>query len=50
MPPKPVAAVPPRGQAAPAAEPQAAPEKVEAEPETERTGLFGMSYDRRPKQ
>jgi hypothetical protein len=50
MPPKPVAAVPPQGQAAPAAEPQVAPEKVEAEPETERTGLFGMSYDRRPKQ
>lgn len=43
MPPKPVAAVPPQAQPAP--EPQAT-----AEPETERTGLFGMSYDRRPKQ
>jgi len=43
MPPKPVAAVPPQAQPTP--EPQAT-----AEPETERTGLFGMSYDRRPKQ
>jgi len=42
MPPKPVAAVPPPVQAP---EPQAA-----SEPETERSGLFGMSYDRRPKQ
>jgi hypothetical protein len=44
MPPKPVvAAVPPQAQPTP--EPPAA-----SEPETERTGLFGMSYDRRPKQ
>ncbi|WP_407154404.1 hypothetical protein [Bradyrhizobium sp. STM 3557] len=41
MPPKPVTAAP--SQATP--EPQAA-----SEPETERTGLFGMSYDRRPKE
>ena len=43
MPPKPVAAVPPPAQAAP--EPQAT-----SEPETGHTGLFGMSYDRRPKE
>jgi hypothetical protein len=47
LPPKPVAAVPPQAQAVPAAtpEPQATPE-----PETGRGGLFGMSYDRRPKE
>jgi hypothetical protein len=46
-PPKPSApAVPPQAQAAPAS-PDAGPTP---EPETERTGLFGMSYDRRPKQ
>jgi hypothetical protein len=45
MPPKPVAAVPPQAQPAPTPEPQAT-----SEPETEHTGLFGMSYDRRPKQ
>jgi hypothetical protein len=43
MPPKPVAAVPPPVQAAP--EPQAT-----SEPEIGHTGLFGMSYDRRPKE
>lgn len=37
--PKPAA--PPQAEAKPAPEP---------EPETERSGLFGLSYDRRPKQ
>jgi hypothetical protein len=39
---------------APAAPPQAAAQPVEPasepEPETQRSGLFGWSYDRRPKQ
>jgi hypothetical protein len=26
------------------------PEKTEVQPETERSGLFGLSYDRRPRQ
>jgi hypothetical protein len=26
------------------------PEKMEVQPETERSGLFGLSYDRRPRQ
>lgn len=38
---------PPAPAAAPQAEARPAPEP---EPETERTGLFGLSYDRRPKQ
>ncbi|BAM91787.1 hypothetical protein S58_58100 [Bradyrhizobium oligotrophicum S58] len=42
--PKPVA--PPQAAAQPA---QSAP-AAEPEPETERGGLFGWSYDRRPKQ
>ena len=42
--PKPIA--PPQAAAQPA---QSAP-AAELEPETERGGLFGWSYDRRPKQ
>lgn len=38
---------PPVTAAAPQAEAKPAPEP---EPETERSGLFGLSYDRRPKQ
>ncbi|MGJ5179281.1 hypothetical protein ACQR16_14470 [Bradyrhizobium oligotrophicum] len=34
---------------APASPPQPAP-AAEPEPESERSGLFGWSYDRRPKQ
>jgi hypothetical protein len=46
-PPKPAApAVPPQAQVAPAS-PDADPT---LESETERSGLFGVSYDRRPKQ
>jgi hypothetical protein len=47
MPPKPVAVAPPQAQVAPV--PGAEP-KAEAEPEAERSGLFGLSYDRRPRQ
>ncbi|CCD87481.1 conserved protein of unknown function [Bradyrhizobium sp. ORS 285] len=44
--PKPVAPVsPPQAAAQPAPEPAAEPE-----PETQRSGVFGWSYDRRPKQ
>jgi hypothetical protein len=45
LPPKPVAVAPPQAQPAPGPEP-----KAEAEPESERSGLFGLSYDRRPRQ
>ena len=50
MPPKPAAAVvAPQAQVAPA--PSAEPKvETETETQTERSGLFGMSYDRRPKQ
>jgi len=44
--PKPVAPAAPQAAAQP---PQSAP-AAEPEPETERSGLFGWSYDRRPKQ
>ncbi|GLH81449.1 hypothetical protein SSBR45G_63580 [Bradyrhizobium sp. SSBR45G] len=44
--PKPVAPAAPQAAAQPA---QAAP-AAEPEPETERSGLFGWSYDRRSKQ
>ena len=40
---------PPAPAAAPQAEAKPAP-TAEPEPETERSGLFGLSYDRRPKQ
>nr|WP_083794836.1 hypothetical protein [Bradyrhizobium sp. ORS 278] len=43
--PKPVAPVAPQAAAQPAPSAPAA----EPEPETERSGLFGWSYDRRPK-
>ncbi|MFN5018761.1 hypothetical protein [Bradyrhizobium sp.] len=33
-----------------AAQPSAPAAAAEPEPETERSGLFGMSFDRRPKQ
>jgi hypothetical protein len=51
MPPKPVApAVAPQAAVNPAPSPDAEPKSEETETTTERSGLFGMSYDRRPKQ
>lgn len=51
MPPKPAASVvAPQAEVKPAPNPEAEPRsEAETETTTERSGLFGLSYDRRPK-
>jgi hypothetical protein len=50
LPARPTPAVAPQAQANPASSPEAPPRSdAETETTTERSGLFGMSFDRRPK-